>query len=71
SDGTLEGVNIQYLKKIEEFLKQVYVAGGISSKKDLLILKKMNVKGIVLGRVLYDKIINIKDVIEVIKDDSC
>lgn len=71
SDGTLEGVNIQYLKKIEEFLNQVYVAGGISSKKDLLILKKMNVKGVVLGRVLYDRIIDIKEAIEVVKDDSC
>ncbi|MCX8188277.1 MAG: 1-(5-phosphoribosyl)-5-[(5-phosphoribosylamino)methylideneamino] imidazole-4-carboxamide isomerase [Nitrososphaeria archaeon] len=69
TDGTLEGIDIQYLKKVEEFLKQVYVAGGISSISDLLILKQMKVKGVVLGRVLYDKIIDIKEALEVAKDD--
>lgn len=70
-DGTLEGVNVQYLKKIEEFLNKTYVAGGISSINDIVTLKKMNVRGTVLGRVLYDKIINLKEVIEVVKDDCC
>ncbi len=71
SDGTLEGINVQYLKKMEEFLKQVYVAGGISSINDLLVLKHMKVKGAVLGRVLYDRIIDIREAVEAVKDDSC
>ena len=70
SDGTLEGVNVNYLKDIKEFLSQTYVAGGISSIADIVVLKKLNVRGIVLGRALYDKVISIDDVLEVISDDS-
>lgn len=71
SDGTLNGINVKYLKSIEEFLNQTYIAGGISSIADIIVLKKLKVKGIVLGRALYDKIISMDDVLEVVSDDSC
>lgn len=70
SDGTLEGVNVDYLKGLGEFLSQTYVAGGISSISDIVVLKKLNVRGVVLGRALYDKVISIDDVLEVVSHDS-
>jgi phosphoribosylformimino-5-aminoimidazole carboxamide ribotide isomerase len=68
-DGTLEGVNIDVIK---EFLKKtylgVYVAGGVSGINDIRKLKKiesLGVKGIIIGKALYEEKINLKEALEI------
>ena len=70
-DGTLMGFNVSQLDSIRHFARNMYVAGGISSLNDLKTLKGYNVLGVILGRVLYDKIIDIKEAIEVARSGSC
>jgi len=64
-DGTLKGCNKSYLKKIKQYLPYLYVAGGISSIEDLQFLRKENVKGVILGRALYDRVIKVEEALEV------
>jgi phosphoribosylformimino-5-aminoimidazole carboxamide ribotide isomerase len=70
-DGTLEGVKSPILENIsKEFIKNVYVAGGIASVGDLEYLKKIGVKGAVLGKSIYDGHINIEKALQVAQNDN-
>lgn len=71
SDGTLKGFDVGYLKEIGEFLGQTYVAGGISSIRDIVALKRLKVRGVILGRALYEHAISIEKAVEVAYDDTC
>lgn len=55
-DGTKSGVDIKNLKKILIYFKYpIIYSGGISSKKDLLEIKKLKlIKGIIVGKALYE-----------------
>lgn len=68
-DGTLEGPNIQSLK---ELLKatglEVIASGGIANIEDikrLKLLEKDGLKGIIIGKALYENTIDLKEVIKV------
>ncbi len=68
-DGTLEGVNIEV---IEQFLRktclEIYVAGGVSGINDIKKLKKienLGIKGIIIGKALYEGKINLKEALEI------
>ncbi len=69
-DGTLLGPNINYLKdmaKASQF--DIIASGGVGSISDLLSLIPLEdegVKGIILGRALYDKKIDLVEAIKVI-----
>ncbi|MGC9165527.1 MAG: HisA/HisF-related TIM barrel protein [Thermoprotei archaeon] len=66
-DGTLSGFDSSIIKKLEKvYLEGIYVAGGISSINDLIELKNLGVRGVILGRALYDGIIKINDIFKVI-----
>ncbi|MDD5067472.1 MAG: 1-(5-phosphoribosyl)-5-[(5-phosphoribosylamino)methylideneamino]imidazole-4-carboxamide isomerase [bacterium] len=65
-DGTLEGPNIGLYKEIAETFPdlEVIVSGGMSRLADVeqvLSLKKKNIKGIIIGKAIYEKKINLKD----------
>jgi len=66
-DGTLKGPN---LKRIKEILKQkmkVIVSGGISSLEDIQKLKtleKYGLKGVILGKALYEGKIDLSEAIK-------
>jgi len=73
SDGTLEGVDIEnvgrILKEISSFkenIKEIIVAGGISKEEDISLLNSLKYKptGIIIGKALYQKKIDLKNVIE-------
>jgi len=62
-DGTLEGIDI---KKIKDFLAKtglgIFVAGGVTNIKDILKLKEienMGVKGVIIGKALYENTIDL------------
>ena len=68
-DGTLEGVNIDVIK---EFLMkthlEIYVAGGVSGINDIKKLKAIEsygIKGIIIGKALYEEKINLKEALEI------
>ncbi|MBA7484025.1 Phosphoribosyl isomerase A [subsurface metagenome] len=70
-DGTLKGVNFEFIKKILESSKMKFiVAGGIGSMADIINLKKMEnmgISGIIIGKALYEEKakINLKKAIEI------
>ncbi|WP_320664409.1 1-(5-phosphoribosyl)-5-[(5-phosphoribosylamino)methylideneamino]imidazole-4-carboxamide isomerase [Prochlorococcus sp. MIT 1223] len=65
TDGTLEGPNIESLRSIAEVSKvPVIASGGIGSIADLLSLiplEEQGVKGVIVGRALYDKKFDLKN----------
>lgn len=68
-DGTLAGLNNTSISIINDFTKYIYIAGGIASLEDLKFLKKHGVKGVILGRALYEKVIEINDALEVARNE--
>lgn len=68
-DGTLEGVNID---TIRNFLKEtklaVYVAGGVAGINDIKKLKELEdkgVRGIIIGKALYEGRIDLREAISI------
>jgi len=66
-DGTLEGPNVELYQKIADEFKalQIIVSGGISSLDDIksiMGLQKENIKGIITGKAIYEKKIDLKEV---------
>ena len=73
SDGTLEGIDFKNISRIikeiytyKENIKEIIVAGGISKEEDIIILNSLQYAptGIIIGKALYQKKIDLKNVIE-------
>jgi len=63
-DGTLTQPNYEIVQSIKNITKMdVIVAGGISSIKQIIKLKKMNIGGVIIGKALYEGKINLKEAI--------
>lgn len=67
-DGTLEGINIGVVKEflIKTKLK-IFVAGGISNINDIKKIKEIEqygIKGVIIGKALYEEKINLKEAIK-------
>lgn len=52
-DGTLEGPNLELLKKFLALDVSLIASGGVSSQEDLLLLRDLNVAGAIIGQALY------------------
>jgi phosphoribosylformimino-5-aminoimidazole carboxamide ribotide isomerase len=67
-DGLLSGTDIEILRKICHIKGiEIFAAGGITTMEEINILKNIGVSAIVIGRALYEGMLNIKEVIEQIK----
>jgi len=68
-DGTLKGPNIEGIKKILENVSiPVFVSGGVSSLDDIRSLKELEkegLKGVIIGKALYEKRFSLKEAISV------
>ncbi|MHB1377007.1 MAG: 1-(5-phosphoribosyl)-5-[(5-phosphoribosylamino)methylideneamino]imidazole-4-carboxamide isomerase [Candidatus Humimicrobiaceae bacterium] len=68
-DGTLEGVNVDIIKKfLIKTRLEIYVAGGVSGINDIKKLKAIEsygIKGIIIGKALYEEKINLKEALEI------
>jgi len=65
-DGTLEGVNVDIVKKACAYKGvNVIAAGGVSSLKDLMLLKNVGVYGVVVGKALYEGAFSLKDALKI------
>ena len=64
-DGALEGVDIEGTKHLAENLSiPVIASGGVASIRDVKQVKaldKVGVVGLIVGRALYDKMVDAKD----------
>jgi phosphoribosylformimino-5-aminoimidazole carboxamide ribotide isomerase len=67
-DGTLRGPNVEKIVKLVEGVKVPIVAsGGVSSLKDLVVLAKRGVAGVVVGTALYGGKFTLKQALEVVE----
>ena len=65
-DGTLSGINIENIKKLNKFHTVNFViSGGISSLDNIIAIKKEApfVKGIIIGKALYENCIDLQEAI--------
>jgi phosphoribosylformimino-5-aminoimidazole carboxamide ribotide isomerase len=63
-DGMMEGPNLERTKDLTEKVKTpVVIAGGVNSLEDIKKLKELNLQGIIIGRALYEKSIELADAI--------
>jgi len=65
-DGTLTGTDLEGTKNLAQNLKiPVIASGGVSNLQDILEIKKLEKDGVIgaiVGRALYDKKIDIKEI---------
>ena len=62
-DGTLTGIEeIERFWKNEEFI----YAGGVSSIKDVVRLKRIGFSGVIVGKALYEELVKLEDLLEVV-----
>lgn len=58
-DGTLEGVDSALFNRVyEPFTLPLYAAGGVSSLEDLTRLEEMGYRGAIIGRALYEGVLD-------------
>ena len=66
-DGTLEGPNLEMIKKISQIVTvDIIASGGVSSLDDIKALKDLNInnlKGIIIGKALYENKFSLKEAI--------
>ena len=65
-DGMKQGVNIEdTLKMAESSDIPVTASGGVSSIQDIKIIKeKKKIYGVVVGKAIYDGLINLNDLVK-------
>lgn len=62
-DGMMSGPNFALLKRVKEDGFQVIASGGISSAEDLAELEKTGIPAAVIGKAIYEKMIDLEEVI--------
>lgn len=64
-DGTLAGADVETLAgAVRVADAQVYASGGIAGLADVQRLKQIGVKGIIIGKALYDRVVTMKQLSE-------
>ncbi len=67
-DGAMKGPNIDYSFKAASSLKaDIYLAGGFTTLNDLILLKGSNIKGVIVGKALYERTLDFKAAMEVLR----
>lgn len=65
-DGMLQGPNFEQLSQIQKSGLDVIASGGVSSIEDALKIKEMGIYGTIVGKALYEKKIDLKELLEVV-----
>ena len=70
-DGELQGVNINATRQLaEDTGLKVIASGGVSSLDEILVLMDGNIGGVILGKALYEGLINLEEVLEAVNSSS-
>lgn len=68
-DGTLEGINVTQTKKmVDETKMSIIASGGAKSMEDLKNASLIGCSGIILGKSIYSKAIDLKQALEEFED---
>ncbi len=65
-DGMMQGVNIPATKEIIDMLKgtvDIIASGGISCMEDLQAVSEINASGVIIGKALYSKAVELNEAI--------
>jgi phosphoribosylformimino-5-aminoimidazole carboxamide ribotide isomerase len=63
-DGTGEGVDFEGTKKLAESISiPVIASGGVGSIADVRKVAQLGINGVIIGRALYDKKIEVRDLV--------
>lgn len=67
-DGTLEGANLDMIKQLQKKIKiNIIASGGVRDIDDIKNLKKLNVYGVITGKAIYSKNLDIIEAIKISK----
>ncbi|PFJ83007.1 1-(5-phosphoribosyl)-5-[(5-phosphoribosylamino)methylideneamino]imidazole-4-carboxamide isomerase [Bacillus cereus] len=67
-DGTLAGPNFEQLELLQKSAGiRLIASGGVASIQDVKKLNDMNIYGVIIGKALYEKTIDLEEVLEVTK----
>ncbi|MED0990522.1 1-(5-phosphoribosyl)-5-[(5-phosphoribosylamino)methylideneamino]imidazole-4-carboxamide isomerase [Bacillus nitratireducens] len=67
-DGTLAGPNLEQLELLQKSVGiRLIASGGVASIQDVKKLNDMNIYGVIIGKALYEKTIDLEEVLEVTK----
>ena len=67
-DGLLQGTNLEVYSRLSKIKNiNITASGGISSIKELKILKDYDIYGAIIGKALYENKIDLKEALEAIK----
>lgn len=67
-DGTLQGPNVELLKRlVDEAGIPIIASGGVSSLNDLLLLKETGVEGAIVGKALYTGAVSLNEALEKVR----
>lgn len=70
-DGAMRGTNLAlYESMSKKYSINVIASGGVSSIDDIIALKKMNIHGAIIGKAYYTGAINLKEAVELSKNDN-
>ncbi len=66
-DGMLEGPNFDLMEQMLKEKFEIITAGGVSSISDLLELKKVGIKNVIIGKALYEGRVDLQQAINTTK----
>ena len=67
-DGTLQGPDYSLLAEVcKRSGARIMAAGGVGSLEDLIVLKRIGVWGVVIGKALYEGVLDLREAIRVTK----
>jgi len=70
-DGTLSGVNVEFIKEIKEASNiPVIASGGVKDINDIKLLLKNKIYGTIIGKAFYEGTIDLKEVFKLIKEQK-
>lgn len=71
-DGTLQGLNIAAIRKMLKSTSiDMIVSGGVASLEDIKKLSKLkfpNLKGVIVGKALYEKKFSLKEALDIMSE---
>ncbi len=72
TDGMLAGPNVAAMKEMADAVGcEIIASGGVSNINDITALSRTGVKGIIVGKALYEGCLDLRDAIEVSGGGKC
>jgi len=68
-DGTLSGVNVEFVKELQDISGiDVIASGGVRDINDIKLLIKNEIYGTIIGKAFYEGTIDLEEVFKIIKE---